>query len=404
MAELRGADIVCVGSALWASPAPLNVHHVMRRLASRNRVLYVESPGLRPPAARSGGDWRKVGWRLRGWLRGLSASPEGVWLLSPPLLPWHGQAWARALNRRLLVGAVRRAMRRLDLREPLLWVFLPTGEVLAGALAERLLVYHCVDAYAENPGVDREAILALEARLLARCDLVFTTSPALHAEKRPVRGRAHFVPNVADAEHFAAGGPEPPALAAIGRPRLGYVGNLAGYKLDIPLLAAVAAARPDWQFCLVGPRGAGDPGSDLSALEGLANLHWLGLQPYAALPAFVGACDVCLIPFRLSASTRASFPLKFYEYMAAGKAIVATPLPALADYAERPALCRFAAEPAAFVAAVEAALAEGAAPALIAARRAEAAAHSWPVRLAEIESAVLDALAAKAAGHAGAAR
>lgn len=404
MPELRDADIVCVGSALWATEAPLNVHHVMRRLAGRNRVLYVESPGLRAPAARSGGDWRKVGRRLRGWLRGLEASPEGVWLLSPPVLPWHGHAWVRALNRRLLVGALRRAMRRLGMHEPLLWIFLPTGEALAGALSERLLIYHCVDAYAENPGVDRAAILALEARLLARCDLVFTTSPALHAEKRPARGQAHFVPNVADAEHFAAGGPEPAVLAPIARPRLGYVGNLAGYKLDVPLLATVAAARPDWQFCLIGPRGAGDPGSDLSALERLANLHWLGPQPYAALPALVAGFDVCLIPFRLSASTRASFPLKFYEYMAAGKAIVATPLPALADYAERPSLCRFAAEPAAFVAAIEAALAEGADPAAAATRRAEAAAHSWPARMREIETAVLDALAAKRAGRAGGAR
>ena len=74
--------------------------------------------------------------------------------------------------RPLLVAALRGAMRRLGMRNPILWIFLPTGEALAGALAERLLIYHCVDAYAENPGVDRAAILALEARLLARCDRI----------------------------------------------------------------------------------------------------------------------------------------------------------------------------------------------------------------------------------------
>lgn len=394
MAELRDQDIVCVGSALWATQAPLNVHHVMRRLAPRNRVLYVESLGLRAPAA-SAGDWRKVARRLAGWLRGLARSPEGVWLLSPPLLPWHGRAWVRALNRRLLVAALRGAMRRLGMRNPILWIFLPTGEALAGALMQRLLIYHCVDAYAENPGVDRAAILALEARLLARCDLVFATSRALYEEKRPARGRALYLPNVADAEHFGAGGPLPAALAALPRPLLGYVGNLAGYKLDLELLAAVAAAQPGWSFCLVGPRGAGDAATDLAPLERLPNVHLLGARPYGELPAWVGAFDVCLIPFRLSASTRASFPLKFYEYMAAGKPIVATPLPALADYRECPALCRFAAGPEDYAAAIAAALAAAADPAARAARRAEAAAHAWPARMVEIETAVLDALARK---------
>jgi len=396
MAELRDEDIVCVGSALWASEAPLNVHHVMRRLAPRNRVLYVESLGLRAPAA-SARDWRKVARRLRGWLRGLERSPEGVWLLSPLVLPWHGSAWARALNQRLLLAALRAAMRRLGMGRPILWIFLPTGEALAGALAERLIVYHCVDAYAENPGVDREAILAMEARLLARCDLVFATSPALFAEKRPARGRALYLPNVADAEHFAAGGPAPAALAGLPRPRLGYAGNLAGYKLDLELLATVAGAHPDWCFCLIGPQGDGDPGTDLAALERLPNVHLLGLRPYAELPAFLSACDVCLIPFRLSASTRASFPLKFYEYMAAGKPIVATPLAALADYRDRPVLCRFATGPADFAAAVQAALAGADDPAARAARRAEAARHAWPARMVEIETAVLEALALKAA-------
>ena len=397
MAELRDQDLVCVGSALWATQAPLNVHHVMRRLAGKNRVLYVESLGLRPPAA-SAGDWCKVARRLRGWLRGLVRSPEGVWLLSPPVLPWHGSRFARALNRRLLLASLRRAMRRLGMRRPILWIFLPTGEVLAGALAERLLVYHCVDAYAENPGVDRAAILAMEARLLARCDLVFATSRALFDEKRPARGRALYLPNVGDAEHFAAGGPAPAELAALPRPLLGYVGNLAGYKLDLELLATVAASRPDWSFCLVGPRGAGDPATDLDALERLPNVHLLGPRPYSELPAYVNAFDVCLIPFRLSASTRASFPLKFYEYMAAGKAIVATPLAALADYCDRPALCRFAAGPADFAAAIAAALANAADPAARAARRAEAGEHAWPARMLEIERAVLEGLAAKGDG------
>lgn len=396
---LEGRDIVCVAPSFWRAEAPLNVHHVMRWLAPANRILLVESPGLRAPAA-GRRDLARALRRLAAWLRGPRRAPEGLWVLAPLVVPLHGRAWARRLNARLLTAAVRRAMRRLGLARPILWIFPPTGAGLAGRLGESLLVYHCVDAYAENPGVDREAILALEAELLARCDLVLATSRALYEEKRPARGRSRYLPNVADAEHFAAGGEPPADLARIPRPRLGYAGNVAGYKVDVALLAAVARARPGWQFCLVGPHGAGDPGGDLAPLMGLANVHLLGARPYAELPAYLAGCDACLIPFRVSASTRASFPLKFYEYMAAGKPIVATPLPALADYAGRPDLVRFAAGTEAFAAAVAAALEEPRTEALRAARREEARRHSWPERMADISRAVEEALVARAAGGA----
>ncbi|MEZ4648176.1 MAG: hypothetical protein R3E97_05205 [Candidatus Eisenbacteria bacterium] len=164
MAELlAGLDIVCIAPSDWESEAPLNVHHVMGRLARRHRILYVESLGLRAPSA-SGRDVGKVMKRLRGFWRGLRPGPDGLHLLSPLVLPWHGNGVARALNQRLLLATVRRAMKTLGMRAPLLWIFLPTGESLVGQLGERLVIYHCVDAYAENPGVDRAAILALEAR------------------------------------------------------------------------------------------------------------------------------------------------------------------------------------------------------------------------------------------------
>jgi hypothetical protein len=35
-----------------------------------------------------------------------------------------------------------------------LWAFLPTALPLAERLAAGLVVYHCVDHYAANPGVD----------------------------------------------------------------------------------------------------------------------------------------------------------------------------------------------------------------------------------------------------------
>ena len=53
--RVRGRDIVCVGFADWDTDLWTNQHHLMSRLARENRVLFVESLGLRRPQL-AGGD------------------------------------------------------------------------------------------------------------------------------------------------------------------------------------------------------------------------------------------------------------------------------------------------------------------------------------------------------------
>jgi hypothetical protein len=81
--------------------------------------------------------------------------------------------------------------------------------------------------------------------------------------------------------------------------------------------------RPDWQFILIGP----DHDHSLpSSLLGLPNLHWLGSRPYAQLPDYLKFFNAALIPFHLNPITMAASPLKLYEYLAAGKAVISTPI------------------------------------------------------------------------------
>jgi glycosyltransferase involved in cell wall biosynthesis len=384
LVRLEEKDIVCVGFADWDAELWTNQQHLMSRLAARNRVLFVESLGLRRPQL-AGRDLRRIARRLRRALRGPRPA-DGLHVLSPLVVPAHGRPGLRALNARLLRAQVRRAVQRLGLTRPVLWSYVPQAEALLDVLDPSAVVYHCVDDIAAQKGVAGAAFRAAEARFAARADLVLASAPALAARMRTLSDRVLEAPNVADTALFAealAPGPEDSAITALPQPRIVFTGAVVGTKLDLELLAAVARRRPDWAFALVGPVGAGDPGTDVSALHGLPNVHLLGPRPYAGLPAVLRAADAALIPYAVNDLTRSVFPMKVYEYLAAGLPVVATPLPALAGVDA----ITTASDANAMAGALARALDEDS-PARRQARSEAARGHSWDARLEQISRAL----------------
>ena len=91
----------------------------------------------------------------------------------------------------------------------------------------------------------------------------------------------------------------------------------------------LAELRSAWSIVLIGPVGLGDPGTDVSKLAAKANVQLLGHREPSELPALLRGADAALIPYRLNRLTASIFPMKVYEYLAAGLAIVSTPLPSV---------------------------------------------------------------------------
>jgi glycosyltransferase involved in cell wall biosynthesis len=385
--SLRGRDIVCVGFADWDAELWTNQQHLMSRLARHNRVLFVESLGLRRPTL-AGRDVRRMARRLGRALRP-PRPRDGLHVVSPLVVPLHGSAAVRRLNARLLPQTVARAARRLGMHAPLLWTYVPQAEVLLDALTPSAVVYHCVDDIAAQKGVDGASFSAAERRIAARADLVLASAPALADRMRTLATDVLYAPNVADTALFARAlerGPVDAALDALPRPRIVFTGAIVTTKLDLALLRDLARLRPDWSIALVGPIGTGDPSTDVAALRGEPNIHLLGPRRYADLPDVLRGADAALIPYSVNELTRSIFPMKVNEFLAAGLPVVATPLPALAG--ETDVAVGDGAD--AVAAALDAALAADT-PALRAARSARAARRSWDERLAEIDRA-LDAL------------
>jgi glycosyltransferase involved in cell wall biosynthesis len=370
----------------WSGPTRFSKHHLARHLAQTSgRVLYIEAP-LSPLGLRRG---RSFVQEFSEALRPPHRVHDRLWVRRYFLpVPYHAASWltsrraANRLGQRWLAPAISRDLAGLGLDNPIVIAGLPHVVDVLPWLPRRALVYHCADDYAHVQGFP-ETLPELEADLCQQADLVITTSETLCQERRRFNPNTHWVPNAADFEHFSA--PATPAveLQHLPKPIVGFVGGLSQW-VDLSLVEALARARSEWSFVLVGPVG-----TDVSAVRGLENVVLLGPRAYEALPSYLAAMDVGLIPFKQGSVTFHADPIKAYEYLAAGLPVVATDMPALRRLSH---VVRLADSPEAFLAQLEAAIVEGRAPSS-AERHAEAARHSWTRRFETFDHLLRESLA-----------
>ena len=336
------ADCVLFSTADWDEPYWTNKQHTASILAGRGwRILYVESVGLRSPKVGSGRDWARLWRRLWRGVQSMVLGPpqraQNVWVLSPLVVPAkHHWPLVRRLNQAMLRLAVQRFTRKHGFSAPVVWTYHPYMLDAIASLSRGPLVYHCVDDIAAVPGVDVNAFDVAQRALLGRCNAVFTTATALMEQCRPHNANTHYFGNVVDADHFGRAlddrMPLPVDLAGIPTPRIVYHGVLSDFKVDFRLLIDVARARPDWQWVIIGEQREGQRSELLMQLGSLPNVHLIGYRSYEALPQYLRGMQVGVLPTLLNDYTRSMFPMKFYEYLAAGLPVVSTPL----DFAREP--------------------------------------------------------------------
>ena len=333
---VRRKDIVLLSTADWDNPFWTNKQHVASELARRgHRVFYIESLGLRRPSA-SAADVSRILRRLRRAVAMPRAVRENLWVWSPVVLPFQRYGVVRAFNRFLLKSMLAFHLKRLDLRRDILWTYNPLTTRLLSLRTFGQVVYHCVDEIKAQPGMPADVLGPAERELVEMSDIVFTTAPKLAEVRKAWNPNTHDFGNVADFDHFAKAReeatPVPEDLASIPTPRIGFIGAVSSYKVDFPLIRALAQSRPDWSVVLIGKVGEGDPWTDSAALAGLPNLYLLGPRPYAELPRYLKGFEVALLPNTMNEYTESMFPMKFFEYLAAGKPVVSVDLPALRAY------------------------------------------------------------------------
>ena len=139
-----------------------------------------------------------------------------------------------------------------------------------------------------------------------------------------------MVENAVDFESFARAqtkGIEPPDLATIRTPRIGYSG-LIGKRLNFGLIRYLAKSRPDYSIVLIGDIDTRECEREISELKNLDNVHFLGRKAPEDVPAYIAGFTVGMLPYTINVENEHISPLKMYEYLALGLPIVSSSIPA----------------------------------------------------------------------------
>jgi glycosyltransferase involved in cell wall biosynthesis len=293
---------------VWQRP-----QHLLSRLAEGRRLRVVEEPlpveGIDGPRLRS----EQHGPVERIWLE-VPGKPGHVCFSDP----------RAATYAELLAGHLGDA----EPGQRAAWLYTPMALPVADALDVPVLVYDVMDDLASFAGAPTGLRLR-QLETLRRAAVVFTGGRSLHRGATTHRTTdIHCFPSGVEPGHYARAtelrrrDPE--------RPVAGYVGVI-DERLDLGLIADLAAALPEWEIRMVGPVVK----IDEADLPKAPNITYPGSASYQDLPEVMAGFDVALMPFALNEATRSISPTKTLEYLAAGLPVVSTRVPdVVSDFAK----------------------------------------------------------------------
>ena len=392
---ISAENFVFLYGPMWNAPARLSKHHLAEYWAHRNRTLYVEWPPnplsfiTRPRSA-----WQQIVRVFRG---AEEVAPNlHVWTCFYPL-PYGGALTVTSasginwFNQQVVLRSLRPALEKLQMSSPIFVIGRPEALPIIQGIKHKLVVYHCSDEHKAIPGFPT-GFANLEQELLKETDVVIATSETLRDSKARVHPSVWAIPNGADYDHFSRTQLPETLMAddirAIRHPIVGYIGSVFRW-LDLDLIGYLSRQRPMWQFVFIGPVQV-----DVSDLASRPNVHFLGPRPYQTLPTYLKAFDVAIVPFIVDEVTLKASPIKFYEYLASGKPIVATRLPDFEPFAE---LVELTNDHDGFLAGLERAMTTDN-PRAVRGRMAEARKHSWQTRFEQVDEILAGTLRDKGLG------
>ena len=388
---LKDETIIYFGPEDWEGMWR-NRHQLMSRLAGRNKVIYVEPAMMLRPAMRRLLGRTKEPHRTHS--RRYTAHDCGVLVYhSPWWTPLTGRPPFRNLSLWLYFKVLFRRCFVDKSCRPIIWLSRPQMSDYLGKLNEKLSIYHVVDEYTAYTGVDTETrdwLVAQEQAAARQANAVIVVTPALLKSKSPFNPNTYLVSNAVNyAAYTDADTDTPLDMSDIQSPVIGFTGLISA-RLDFGLILEAAQARPDWSFVFVGSIDDSECERKLQQLDDLDNVHFMGVRPVNAMPAYLRRFDVCTIPYADDDSAANASPLKLYEYAAVGKPIVTSDFAAAREF---PGHLQRASSPSEFLQACAQALRMSPTDPKLVENQRFAATNTWEDRVDEI-SGIIRALCA----------
>ena len=327
---LRDRSIICFGGEDWWYHHPHSKNHLMRRFArAGNKVIFVNSisMGLAPISNKD--LVPRIARKLRSYAKLARTTNEGITVVSPAAIPFYGSKSARFANRHLLTAQIAALAKNRGLRNPILWIAIPTAVEMMGRLDESLVIYQVSDKYDSNTmdhATDPLLITALHEKAIAGADIILYSGRKLLAEATQGLERSYLLEQAVDFDHWARVGSGEltvaPEVSKIPGPRIGYFGAIEPWLIDQELIKRAARERPEWQWIFIGNRSRG------LDIENLPNTHFIPPVDYNDLPRYAAGFDVCVLPWETEqAFTSYGSAIKVREYLATGKPVVIAALP-----------------------------------------------------------------------------
>jgi glycosyltransferase involved in cell wall biosynthesis len=240
-------------------------------------------------------------------------------------LPW---PLARVHSNRFFAA---RLAKRIDLREvgAVMARHLKVSVLLRGRLPGLKLVYEAHEVFADTaPPRRRGDVERLERAVVGRAAALVANSKATAARLRALYGLTAPIEVIPNGVEYPESLPEKEWARAA--ERIVYAGSFFVWK-GVDDLADAARSLPGLRIRMIG----GDEArvAELRARAGTsgAALEFTGRIPHGRVEAELARACIAVLPNRADPDSAFTSPIKLFEYMAAGCAIVVSDLPALRE-------------------------------------------------------------------------
>jgi glycosyltransferase involved in cell wall biosynthesis len=301
-AFLNDIDLVCFSHLRWGFVFQ-RPNHLLSRFSKHQRVFFIEEPIFHD------GDEKLE----------IENYNENLFVVTPHIKGGLSEEEVQNRQRQF----INKLFTNMNIDRYFSWYYTPMALPFTDHLSPEVVVYDCMDELSAFKFAPPQLTI-LEKELLRKADVVFTGGQSIYEAKKDAHHNIYAFPSSIDKHHFGKARKikqDPEDQKHIPYPRFGFFGVI-DERFDIELIDAVAKAKPDWQFILLGPIVKIDPES----LPRYRNVHYLGGKKYEELPEYLAGWDIAMVAFAMNESTKFISPTKTPEYLAAGKPVISTPI------------------------------------------------------------------------------